>query len=106
MRKLFCTGGLVMALLAVSGCAAGGAKVEGKIGVVDPARVLNETNSGKKAKDSLSVFSKNRQALMEMNESGHRGMEEESGGQGSVLSESAKREREEQFRRRVAEYQH
>ena len=33
-----------MALLAVSGCAAGGAKVEGKIGVVDPARVLNETN--------------------------------------------------------------
>ena len=34
-----------MALLAVSGCAAGGAKVEGKIGVVDPARVLNETNA-------------------------------------------------------------
>ena len=28
-----------MELLAVSGCAAGGAKVEGKIGVVDPARV-------------------------------------------------------------------
>jgi len=68
MRKLFCTGGLVMALLAVSGCAAGGAKVEGKIGVVDPARVLNETNNGKKAKDSLSVFSKNRQALIEMDE--------------------------------------
>ena len=39
MRKVFCTGGLLMALLPVSGCAAGGAKVEGKVGVVDPARV-------------------------------------------------------------------
>ena len=45
-----------MALLAVSGCAAGGAKVEGKVGVVDAARVLSETNAGKKAKDSLSAL--------------------------------------------------
>ena len=65
MRKVFCAGGLLTALLAVSGCATGGAKVEGKIGVVDPARVLNETNHGKKAKDSLSAFSKNRQALID-----------------------------------------
>src|SRR5207244_10835664 len=104
-RKVFCTGGLLMALLAVSGCAAGGAKVEGKIGVVDPARVLNETNNGKKAKDSLSVFSKNRQALIEMDEKELRRMEEDFGRQASVLSATAKREREEQFRRRVAEYQ-
>ena len=94
-----------MALLAVSGCAAGGAKVEGKIGVVDPARVLNETNTGKKAKDSLSAFSKNRQALIEMDEKELRRMEEDFGRQASVLSATAKREREEQFRRRVAEYQ-
>ena len=94
-----------MALLAVSGCAAGGAKVEGKIGVVDPARVLSETNAGKKAKDSLSAFSKNRQALIEMDEKELRRMEEDFGRQASVLSATAKREREEQFRRRVAEYQ-
>jgi outer membrane protein len=93
------------ALLAVSGCAAGGAKVEGKIGVVDPARVLNETNTGKKAKDSLSAFSKNRQAVIEMDEKELRRMEEDFGRQASVLSATAKREREEQFRRRVAEYQ-
>ena len=105
MRKVFCTGGLLMGLLAVSGCAAGGAKVEGKIGVVDPARVLSETNSGKKAKDSLSAFSKNRQALIEMDEKELRRMEEDFGRQASVLSATAKREREEQFRRRVAEYQ-
>jgi outer membrane protein len=94
-----------MALLAVSGCAAGGAKVEGKLGVVDPARVLDETNTGKKAKDSLSAFSKNRQALIEMDEKELRRMEEDFGRQASVLSATAKREREEQFRRRVAEYQ-
>jgi len=60
MRNVFCAGGLLMALLVVSGCAAGVAKVDGKIGVVDAARVLSETSAGKKAKDSLSIFSKNR----------------------------------------------
>ncbi len=105
MRNVFYAGGLLMALLAVSGCAAGGAKVEGKLGVVDPARVLNETNTGKKAMDSLSAFSKNRQALIEMDEKELRRMEEDFGRQASVLSATAKREREEQFRRRVAEYQ-
>ena len=105
MRKVFGIGGLLIALLVVSGCAAGGAKIEGKIGVVDPARVLNETSSGKKAKDSLNVFSKNRQALIEMDEKELRRMEEDFGRQASVLSATAKREREEQFRRRVAEYQ-
>ena len=94
-----------MALLVVSGCAAAGAKVEGKVGVVVPARVLSETNTGKKAKDSLNVFSKNRQALIEMDEKELRRMEEDFGRQASVLSAAAKKEREDQFRRRVAEYQ-
>ena len=94
-----------MALLAVSGCAAGVAKVEGKIGVVDPSRVLSETNAGKKAKESLGAFSKNRQVLIEMDEKELRRMEEDFGRQASVLSPTAKKEREEQFRRRVAEYQ-
>jgi outer membrane protein len=97
---------LLLVILVVCGCAAGGeVKVDGKIGVVDAARVLNETNIGKKAKDSLSVFSKNRQALIEMDEKELRRMEEDFGRQASVLSPTAKREREEQFRRRVTEYQ-
>lgn len=104
-RKVFRGCGLLVALLIVSGCAAGGAKIEGKIGVVDPARVLNETSTGKKAKEFLSVYSKNRQALIEMDEKELRRMEEDFGRQASVLSATAKREREEQFRRRVAEYQ-
>ena len=105
MRKVLCAGGLLAALLVVSGCAAGGSKIEGTIGVVDPTRVLNETSHGKKAKDSLGAFSKNRQALIEMDEKELRRMEEDFGRQASVLSPTAKREREEQFRRRVAEYQ-
>ena len=105
MRNVFCAGGLLMALLAVSGCATGGTKVEGKIGVVDPSRVLSETNAGKKAKESLGAFSKNRQVLIEMDEKELRRMEEDFGRQASVLSPTAKKEREDQFRRRVAEYQ-
>ena len=95
---------LVMSL-AVGGCAAGGAKVEGTVGVVDPARLLSETNAGKKAKESLGAFSKNRQALIEIEEKELRRMEEDFGRQASVLSAPAKREREELFRRRMAEYQ-
>jgi outer membrane protein len=105
IQKVFCAGALFLALLVASGCAAGGAKVEGVTGVVDPSRVLNETNHGKRAKESLNVFSKNRQALIEVEEKELRRMEEDFGRQASVLSATAKREREEQFRRKVAEYQ-
>ncbi|MBX3237452.1 MAG: OmpH family outer membrane protein [Nitrospiraceae bacterium] len=76
-----------------------------RVGVVDPQRVLNDTNVGKKAKDALASFTKNRQALIEMEEKELRRMEEDFMKQGSVLSPTAKREREEQFRRRMAEYQ-
>ncbi|MCX5722224.1 MAG: OmpH family outer membrane protein [Nitrospirae bacterium] len=96
---------LVMGLIVMAGCAAGGAKVEGTVGVVDPARLLSETSAGKKAKESLGAFSKNRQALIEIEEKELRRMEEDFGRQASVLSAPAKREREELFRRRMAEYQ-
>jgi len=89
---------------ALSGCATG-TKIEGKIGLMDPARVLNDSNAGKKAKDSLAAFSKNRQALIEMEEKELRRMEEDFIKQASVLSPAAKTEREQVFRRRMAEYQ-
>jgi len=100
----------VMICLAVfgngmGGCTSPGAKIEGKIGLVDPARVLNDSNAGKKAKDSLGTFSKNRQALIEIEEKELRRMEEDLIKQASVLSAAAKNEREQVFRRRVAEYQ-
>ncbi len=107
VRNLMVAGIALVWLVSAVGChgVGGGVKVEGKMGVVDPARLFAETNAGKKAKDSLAAFSKNRQTLIEMEEKELRRMEEDFSRQASVLSATAKREREEQFRRRMAEYQ-
>ncbi len=94
---------LLLWLASLAGCAA--PKIEGKIGLVDPARLLSDTNAGKKAKDTLNAFSKNRQALMDFEEKELRRMEEDFVKQASVLSAAAKNEREQVFRRRMAEYQ-
>jgi outer membrane protein len=104
---------MVLMALALGGCSNLGAKpdgkgdvkIEGKIGMIDPQRLLNETNAGKRAKDILVGFSKNRQTLMELDEKELRRMEEDFVKQANVLSPAARREREEQFRRRMQEYQ-
>src|SRR5215212_1611813 len=96
---------LLLVSLLANACAGPELKVEGKIAVIDPQRILNESNAGKKAKDNLASFSKNRQALIELDEKELRRMEEDFVKQATVLSPTAKREREEQFRRRMQEYQ-
>jgi len=103
-NRALCAAALALCAAATAGCA-GGSKIEGKLGLMDPARVLNDSNAGKKAKDSLTAFSKNRQALIEMEEKELRRMEEDFIKQASVLSPAAKSEREQVFRRRMAEYQ-
>lgn len=97
----------VLLIVAAGGCKSGEATgpPATRVGVVDPQRILNETNAGKKARETLSSFTKNRQALIELEEKELRRLEEDFVKQGSVLSPTAKREREEQFRRRMAEYQ-
>ena len=107
MRRFVRLGRVVIAamVLAFGGCAGSAPKIDGKIGVIDPQRILNTTNAGKKAKDILVTFSKNRQVLMELDEKELRRMEEDFAKQASVLSPTARREREEQFRRRMQEYQ-
>ena len=76
-----------------------------RIGVIDPQRVLEETEAGKRAKDSLTNFMKNRQSLIELEEKELKRMEEDLVKQASILSAGARREREEQFRRRAIEFQ-
>jgi outer membrane protein len=73
--------------------------------VVEPQRVLSETDAGKKAMESLAAFAKTRQGLVESEVKELRRMEEDLMKQASVLSANAKKEREEQFRRRMMEYQ-
>lgn len=107
--KTWCRNGgaglLAVVLLIAGGCAGSGPKIDGKIGVLDPARILSDTNAGKKTKDHLAAFSKNRQTLIELDEKELRRMEEDFIKQATVLSPTAKREREEMFRRRMQEYQ-
>lgn len=89
----------------ITGCAPSSIPVNVRVGAVDPQKVFNESNAGKKAKDVLASFSKNRQALIELEEKELRRMEEDFIKQASVLSPNAKQEREAQFRRRMQEYQ-
>jgi outer membrane protein len=96
--------------LLVGGCAGpagsqSGGRAGGAIGVVEPQRVLSETDAGKKAMESLTAYAKSRQALVEADEKELRRMEEDFMKQASVLSAGAKKEREEQFRRRMMEAQ-
>lgn len=76
-----------------------------RVGVVDPQRVLSETEAGKKVLESINTFMKNRQALIELEEKELKQMEEDLVKQSSVLSANAKKEREGQFRRRITEFQ-
>ena len=107
MRPIECAmiSAVLIIALALGGCAGHKATVDAKVGVINSQRLLNDTNAGKRAKDNLAAFSKNRQALMEVDERELRRMEEDFVKQSSVLSPAAKRDREEQFRRRMQEYQ-
>ncbi|MFM8550837.1 MAG: OmpH family outer membrane protein, partial [Nitrospiraceae bacterium] len=100
--------GLCMALmmLGLVGCAGGGAASSAsKIGVVEFAKVFSDTTFGKKTLESLNTFVKNREALVELEEKDLKRLQEDMLKQASVLSDAAKREREDQFRRRANEYQ-
>ncbi|HKN86879.1 MAG TPA: OmpH family outer membrane protein [Nitrospiraceae bacterium] len=76
-----------------------------QVGVVDLQRVLLDTESGKRAREVLSNFMKNRQAVIELEEKELKRMEEDLVKQASVLSAGGRKDREDLLRRRVAEFQ-
>jgi outer membrane protein len=90
-----------------SGCSSTSAPIEegGLIGVLDFQRVLDQTNAGKSVSQSMDSFMKERQALVELEQRELRRLENEILAQGSVLSETARKQREETFRRRMMKYQ-
>lgn len=75
------------------------------LGVVDLQKILLETEAGKKARESLNTFMKNRQAVIELGEKELKRMEEDLIKQASVLSPNGRKDREELLRRRVLEFQ-
>ena len=80
-------------------------RVPSQIGVVDLQRVLLDTEAGRRARDVLSNFMKNRQAVIELEEKELKRMEEDLVKQASVLSAGGRKDREDLLRRRVAEFQ-
>ena len=97
-------------LFLLTACASSSGMVEKRsmavpIGVVDTQWLLQESKLGKQANESLGKFMKDRQALIELEQNELRELESQLRRQGSVLSPSAKQQREEQFRRRAMEYQ-
>ncbi|MDT7041822.1 OmpH family outer membrane protein [Candidatus Nitronereus thalassa] len=98
-------------LLLSSGCMSSSPAIEKKtdaplaIGVVDTQWLLKESKLGKQVTETLEAFMKDRQTLIELEQKELRNLESQLLRQGSVLSQSARQEREEQFRRRMGEYQ-
>ncbi len=75
------------------------------IGVVDPQRILLETTKGKQLSEALTAFMKDRQLLVELEQKELRDLEEELRAQRTVLSQSARELKEEQFRQKMGVYQ-
>lgn len=76
-----------------------------KIAVVEPQKVLEQTKDGKKIKDTLQEYVTVRQKLIDQEEEDLKKMDEDLVKQGAVLSVEAKKNKEEQFRQRMGEYQ-
>lgn len=75
------------------------------VGVVDTEWLLKESKLGRQVSETLETFMQNRQALLELEQQELRRLENQLLRQGSVLSPSARQEKEEGFRRRMVEYQ-
>ena len=75
------------------------------IGVVSPQRILQETVKGQQLSDTLNAFMKDRQALVELEQKELRNLEDELRAQVTILSQSARKLKEEHFRRKMTAYQ-
>ena len=75
------------------------------IGVVDPQRILQETDKGQQLSEKLDAFMKDRQILVELEQKELRDLEDELQAQSTVLSQTARQVKEEQFRQKMGAYQ-
>ncbi len=106
--------GMILILSVGIGCATSAPETSGTarqalfgvlIGVVDTQWLLKESKLGHQVNDALSQFMKDRQTLLELEQQELRNLENEILRQGSVLSPSAKQQKEEQLRQRMLGYQ-
>lgn len=76
-----------------------------KMGVIDPQIVLEKTKAGKRALDALREYAQARQKLLAQDEDDLKSMEKQLKDQESSLSDAAKKEKQDKFRGKIAEYQ-
>jgi outer membrane protein len=76
-----------------------------KIGVIDQQAVMERSKTGKRALESLKEFAASRQKIVSTDDEELKRLEAELKDQESGLSETAKRERQEQFRVKFEAYQ-
>ena len=98
-------GMMVTALLAIMPAAGGSAAETFKIGVVDQQQVLERSQAGKRAIETLKEFSASRQKIVSADDEELKRLEKELKEQESTLSEAVKREKQETFRTKFENYQ-
>ena len=85
--------------------AAGGVRADVKVGVVDLMKVLNESDSGKKAKSNLETLIKSKQSVLDEKGKEIEKLKADLEKQSSVLSADAKKSKEEDLEKLLREYQ-
>ncbi len=94
---------LILALGLFLGSPAFGAEL--KIGYVDLQRSLNETESGKKARADLEKLIKSKQAVIDEKGKEIERLKEELDKQSALLSEEAKKAKQDELDRKMGKYQ-
>lgn len=92
-------------LLGLCQGAAGQAAETLKVGVIDQQAVMEQTKAGKRAIGALKAFSTTRQRIISTDDVELKKLEQELTAQDGGLSESAKQEKQEQFRAKFESYQ-
>jgi outer membrane protein len=76
-----------------------------KVAVIDQQAVLEKTKAGKRALESLKEFTASRQRIISADDEEMKGLEKTLKDQESGLSETVRREKQEQFRKKFEAYQ-
>ncbi len=85
--------------------AGSGLRAEMKVGIVDLMKVLNESDSGKKAKSDLEALIKSKQSVLDEKGKEIEKLKADLEKQSSVLSADAKKSKEENLEKLMREYQ-
>jgi outer membrane protein len=76
-----------------------------KVAFVDAQKVLEASKEGKKVQGSLEEYVKSRQKIIDLEEQELKQIEEELTRQGSLLSQEAKKVKQDHFQKKLMEYQ-